>query len=259
MPELPDVEHFRRVIDEHATGQRVEEVTAPDPSIVRNTTPSGLGRALNGRRLTSPERHGKWVFLATEDGPTVLLHFGMTGYPTWASDGGDRGPHDHLILVCEDGELRINMQRKFGGVWLVQSGDDTEQVTGPLGPDAADLSRDDLATLLDGRRGGLKSALMDQELTAGVGNIVADEVLWRARLDPERGASDLEEDELDALHAALAEVLEVSTEHGQVPRDPDWLTSARDVDEPSCPRCATTIENTEVAGRTTYRCPSCQS
>lgn len=260
MPELPDVEAFRRYVAEHAAGRRIERIEVPDPRALRNTTPQGLGRALGERRLGAPDRHGKWLLIPTDDGdgPILVLHFGMTGYPTWGDVGDDRDAHDRVVFVCEDGELRFNLMRLFGGVWLASDEGELREITGPLGPDAAGLGRDDLADLLEGRRGGLKSALMDQELVAGIGNIVADETLWRARLHPRQPVPELTGEDVDDLHGALQEVLERSIEHGQVPRDDDWLTHGRDVDGPECPRCGTAIEHGEVNSRTTYWCPSCQ-
>lgn len=260
MPELPDVEAFRRYLAEHATGQRIERVEAPEPDVIRNTTPQGLGRSLSGRSFSAPDRHGKWVLARTDDGegPTVVMHFGMTGYLTWGERDGERAEHDRVVFVCEDGELRFNLTRMFGGVWLARDGSQLREVTGDLGPDAADLDRDDLADLLTDRRGGAKSALMDQELVAGIGNIVADETLWRARLHPRQPVPALTDGQIDDLSEALQEVLAGSVEHGQVPRGDDWLTHARDVDDPDCPRCGTDLEKTEVNSRPTYLCPSCQ-
>ncbi len=99
---------------------------------------------------------------------------------------------------------------------------------------------------------------MDQGFVAGIGNIVADETLWQASLHPARRVDDLTQTDMKALHEALRHVLEESISHGHVPRQESWLTHARDVDEPLCPRCGTPIEKGKVASRTTHWCPSCQ-
>ncbi|MDP8978071.1 MAG: Fpg/Nei family DNA glycosylase, partial [Actinomycetota bacterium] len=208
MPELPDVEGFRRFFARHARGSRVVRVTAPDPQVLRDTTVQGLGRALRGRRFGAPRRHGKWLFAPTDDGPTVVLHFGMTGRLGWSSDGSGRDRHDRLVLVLDAGELRVNSMRKLGGAWLARRERDLADITGPLGPDALSVTRDQLAARLAGRRGGVKSALMDQAVVAGPGNLVADETLWRARVHPRRPAASLSADELAAVHRSLREVLE---------------------------------------------------
>ncbi|MFN2555359.1 MAG: Fpg/Nei family DNA glycosylase [Nitriliruptorales bacterium] len=256
MPELPDVEAFRRYFAAHATGQRIERVTAPDSDVIRNTTPQGLGRAVKHRRFGEPRRHGKWLFATIDsdppaNGPTVVLHFGMTGYLCWADHDEPRHEHDRVVFVCDEGELRVNMMRKFGGVWLASDEDEVAEITGPLGPDASELSLQDLQDLLAARGGGVKSALMDQELVAGIGNMVADETLWQARLHPARRVIDLGQADIRALHEALRHVLEESISHGHVPRQEPWLTHARDVDEAVCPRCETPIEKGTVASRTT--------
>ena len=133
MPELRDVEGFRRVIDTHARGRRITRVEAPDASVLRNTTAAALGRALRGRRFRPPERHGKWL-LARTDGPTVLLHFGMTGELVWAEDDEGRHAHDRVIVVTEGGELRYRDQRKLQGIWLAADGECIEEITGRQGP-----------------------------------------------------------------------------------------------------------------------------
>jgi len=257
MPELPDVEDARRFLAAHTVGQRVERVEASAPEIVRNTTVQGLGRSLVGHRFEQPRRHGKWLLAAT-DGPIVVLHLGMTGSLRWSGPAEEPDAHDRVVFVLERGKLRLHMPRKFGGVWLAAGPESLEEITGPLGTDAAEVTRSELGALLERRRGGLKSALMDQRLLAGVGNLVADEVLWQAGLHPARAARQLDDLEVDGLHAALRRVLEHSVGHGRVPRHDGWLTGVRDLHDPACPRCGTRLEKATVAGRTTWFCPSCQ-
>jgi formamidopyrimidine-DNA glycosylase len=194
MPELPDVEGFRRVLAEHGAGRRVREAKAPDSGVLRNTRPAALARALLGRRLQEPERRGKWLFVRT-DGPTLLFHFGMSGELRWARRGEERHRHDRLILALDRGELRYRGQRELQGVWLAADGREAESVTGPLGPDALGLRRGEVRRRIERRRGRVKAALMDQELVAGLGNLLADEVLWQARIHPLRSVDELTEGE----------------------------------------------------------------
>lgn len=258
MPELPDVEGFRRFFARHAQGRRVIRVTAPDPQVLRGTSVQGLGRALHGRRFAAPRRHGKWLFAPTDDGPVVALHFGMSGRLEWSSDGSGRHRHDRLVFVLDTGELRVSSMRKLGGAWLARHERDLADITGPLGPDAKTATREQLAGLLAERRGGVKSALMDQAVVAGPGNLVVDETLWRARVHPARPAASLSADELAATHRSLREVLEDAVPRGRVPRDDDWLTGVRDVADPRCPRCGAAVRSDTVAGRSTRWCPDCQ-
>lgn len=258
MPELPDVEGFLRLFRRRAAGRRVERVEVPDRGVLRNTSPQGLGRALRGRKLERPHRHGKWLLAPTDGEPTLVFHFGMTGELAWADAGEERHPHDRVVLRVDGGELRYRDQRKLQGLWLARRAGDVERITAGQGPDALGLDREELAGRLEGRRGGLKSALMDQGVVAGLGNLLTDEVLWRARLHPTTPAGSLAGAELTRLHRALTEVLRESVKEGCVPPRRHWLTGRRDDDEPACPRCGTRLQVGRAGGRRSLWCPRCQ-
>jgi formamidopyrimidine-DNA glycosylase len=256
MPELPDVEGFRRHFTRHAAGKKVLAVHA-DRSIFRNTNPQGLGKALRGRRFDDPHRHGKWLICPT-DGPLLLLHFGMTGRLVWSGEEADRHRHDRLCLELDDGELRYRNLRKLGGVWLAPDAGAIEEATGSLGPDAYEISEKDFLGSLARRRGAIKALLMNQRFVAGLGNLTVDEALWQARIAPGRGAGSLNETEGDFLYRKIRKVLRDSMAVGLVPSKRTWLTGARGVREPKCPRCGSRLHRGRVAGRTTYWCGSCQ-
>jgi formamidopyrimidine-DNA glycosylase len=184
MPELVDVEGFRRVA-EQAVGRRIRAVTVHDPQVLRDVTPRGLARALRGQRFASPWRHGKWLVLPTvRSGSEVLVHFGMTGALLWCPDNGQRHRHDRVEFAMDGGTLRYRDQRKLTGLRLVSDEAARADVLGDLGPDALSVSRALLRERLSGRRGRLKSALLDQHVIAGLGNLLTDEILWQARLHP---------------------------------------------------------------------------
>lgn len=258
MPELSDVEGFRRYFARFAAGRRVTKVRVPDADLLRDTSAQAIGRAVKGKRLGDPERHGKWL-MAPAEGPWILMHFGMTGRLAWAQSDGERHRHDRLILVLAGGgELRYRNMRKFGGVWLARSEAERESVTGPLGPDAMDLDRGALGELLERRRGAIKPTLMDQRVLAGIGNLLADEILWQARINPRHPARELGSRRLDVLDSSMREVLRVSNRHGRIPRHESWLTGVRDDPDARCPRCGTRLRRDQVGGRTTRWCPRCQ-
>ncbi|HEV8421483.1 MAG TPA: DNA-formamidopyrimidine glycosylase family protein [Actinomycetota bacterium] len=258
MPELPDVEAYRRFFRRHAVGRKIETVSA-DPTIIRNTTPRVLRRALQGRTFEDPDRLGKWLICPT-DGPTLLLHFGMTGDLIWSGEEPERHRHDRLILGFEGGdELRYRNMRKLGGVWLAHDQEEAGAVLGPLGPDALAIGRREFLDLLGRRRGGVKAALMDQSFVAGVGNIIADEVLWHARIHPRRRIESLGEDERRRLFHELHKILrEAVMGYDYIPRKRSWLSGVRGLPDARCPRCASPLRRATVAGRTTYFCPTCQ-
>jgi len=264
VPELPDVEGFKRYLARHASGRRIERVDVRAADIVRNTSASGLARAVSGRRLARPRRHGKWMIVpldATSDerGPALLFHFGMTGGLRWAASRREAPhPHDRVIFHLRGGELRYRNMRKLGGIWLARSGQSLDEITGPLGPDAQSLSRGDLEHLLGRRRGGLKATLMNQRAIAGIGNELSDEILWQARLNPRRRVSTLRGRDLDRLHRTMHDVIATSNRHGLIPRKRGWISSQRGVRDPRCPRCRRGLRRETVAGRTAYWCPRCQ-
>ncbi|WP_240809960.1 zinc finger domain-containing protein [Actinomadura sp. WMMA1423] len=148
--------------------------------------------------------------------------------------------------------------RKLQGVHLATDLQEADETLEPLGPDALDLSRDDLATTLSHHRGRLKTTLTDQSVIAGLGNLLADEICWRARINPLRPARDLDAAEITGLHRATRRVLRDSVKAERVPPRKTWLTGARDTPGPTCPRCGTPLESRRLSGRRTVWCPTCQ-
>jgi formamidopyrimidine-DNA glycosylase len=254
MPELPDVEGFRRALADRLVGRRVRRVAVPDAGVLRNSTPASLGRALKGRRFAAPGRVGKWLLLPT-GGPTLLIHSGMTGHVACTSTA-DR--FDRLVIHLDRGELRYADQRKLRGVWLATDDEAVERIIGDQGPDALTVGPADFAAALRARRGRLKSALLDQSVIAGLGNLLVDEICWRARLDPARPLAGLDATHLRDLHAAMRRTLRTAVRHGRVPGPRGWLTRVRDEPDGACPRCHTRLAHGRRAGRGTVWCPRCQ-
>lgn len=255
MPELPDVEGFRRTFDRYAARKRVRAVSGVDRSMLRNTSPRALSRAFAGKRFGTAERHGKLLICPAEQTKSLVLHFGMTGTLLWSATE-PRHPHDRLTLAFDDGELRYRNMRKFGGVWLANEPSELERIRRRLGPDWMSVSRPAFDRLLQGRRASLKATLMNQAIAAGLGNLTADEALWQARLDPRRQASSLKRGERAALYRSIKKVLRDSLPYGLVPSKRTWLTAARGGAKRTCPRCGQRLERRTIAGRTTYFCPA---
>lgn len=148
--------------------------------------------------------------------------------------------------------------RRFGGVWLARDPRERDAITGPLGPDALDLGRACFKQLLARRRGGIKGALMDQRLIAGIGNLLSDEILWRAGVHPGAAVAALTPRRIDHLYDALHGAVTESVPYGCVPHGVDWLTRVRDQRRPACPRCGSPLRRATIAGRTACWCPRCQ-
>jgi formamidopyrimidine-DNA glycosylase len=258
VPELPDVEAFRRELAGQLPGRRVCEVEVRDAGVLRNTSARTLKRNLRGHRFGTPARHGKWLILPT-DGPTLLVHSGMTGHPYYAPANADQEGYERLVLKLDRGELRYADLRKLRGVWLATDDDEVAGVMGPQGPDALTVDLRGFTEALRGRRGRLKTTLMDQSVIAGLGNLLTDEICWQARLNPFRLVDGLDDDDLRRLYSAVKRVLRTAVRHGCVPALPRWLTGVRGEPDPHCPRCGTPLSRGRIAGRTSLWCPHCQA
>jgi formamidopyrimidine-DNA glycosylase len=257
VPELCDVEGFRRHFRRYATGRHVEDVDVADPMLIRNASAAALRQELVGDRFGEPERHGKWL-IAPAGEAHVLFHFGMTGLLVWSGGTSERHRHDRIVFQLTGGELRYRNMRRLGGLWLARSDAEREELLGTLGPDALNLEREDFAERIAARRGGIKSALMDQRVVAGLGNLLTDELMWRSRVHPRRQAARIPRRGLLRMHREMWEILQEGNRHGRVPGKAGWLTGARDRRDPRCPRCRTRLRRATVAGRTSVWCPRCQ-
>jgi formamidopyrimidine-DNA glycosylase len=259
VPELPDVEAFRRHLHRDGLHRRIERVDLLDETACRATTPAALSEALRGHALAATGRRGKHLFAATTGRSTLVLHFGMTGHLVIAGAAETIDPHERLRLHFDDGgRLSVIDQRRLGFVSV------TDDVDGycaehELGPDALDLSQTDLRQVLRNGRGGLKSTLMNQTLLAGIGNIYSDEICFAAHLAPDRLAGELDDNEVRRLHRQLRRVLLTAADRDADPhRFPrGWLVRHRHEGAP-CPRCGTPVQKTRLAGRGAYSCPGCQ-
>ena len=253
------MESFRRVLAEHAVDRPIPDVLVNDVGALRGVDPARLRNSLRDKRFRTPRRHGKWLIVPITGGAVLLVHFGMTGSLVWADDADDRQRHDRIVFVFARGELRYRDMRKLQGIRLLADEAALDRVLADLGPDASTVSRRRLGELLGGSRRQVKTALTDQATLAGLGNLLADEVLWRARIRPSRSCADLSPADIGRLHARMGGVLRQAVKDGRVPPRPSWLTGRRDEPSGSCPRCGSTLSHGRVNGRGTVWCPRCQS
>ncbi|MCU1489707.1 MAG: Formamidopyrimidine-DNA glycosylase catalytic domain protein [Acidimicrobiaceae bacterium] len=258
MPELPDVDAFRRVLAEHAVGKRITSVDVHDAGVLHGTSAQNFAAVLEGRQFAEPERRGKWLLAALSGGPILMFHFGMTGALSWAEDDEEAGRFERVVFAMGTGRLVYRDLRKLRGLWLADDEDEVERITGPLGPDALGLSAKTLDERLAGHRGPVKTVMTDQKVIAGVGNMLADETLWQARLHPSRRYDDLDLEDRHKLSRSLQKILRLSVEAGEIPRRNGWLSCVRGEKNAACPRCGTALRTTRIGGRTALWCPHCQ-
>ncbi|MER0477895.1 DNA-formamidopyrimidine glycosylase family protein [Streptomyces sp. Edi2] len=259
MPELPDVEAFRKILDSCARGACLRRIDVYDAGVLHGVSARRLRRSLEGRRITEPERQGKWLLAPTEGGPTLMLHFGMTGQLVCCQPAEPLHPHDRVTFtLADDRQLRYRDQRKLKGLWLADAAPAVARMMKDQGPDALTVDRPGFGEALSGRRGGIKSALLNQSVLAGLGNLLADEILWRAKLHPARVVGSLTTQELDRMYTTLRRTLRSAVAAGRVPPRRTWLTGHRDDADPVCPRCRERLCSGRWAGRHTVWCPRCQ-
>jgi formamidopyrimidine-DNA glycosylase len=256
VPELPEVESFR-LLAERAVGRTVASMVATDAWFLKGgIDAAGLGRALIGHRFTEARRIGKLLLLDVDSGPTLGIRFGMTGSlvvddragvsqllytPTRHDPAWDRWS----VAFEDGGSLVVRDPRRLGGVSL-----DPDLTR--LGPDAATISRAEMAAALRGSKTALKARLLDQARVAGVGNLLADEALWRAGLSPLHPAGSLSPAELRRLHRHLVGTIEELTTRGGSHRG-DLMDERRPGGR--CPRDGAELVRATVGGRTSWWCP----
>jgi formamidopyrimidine-DNA glycosylase len=246
VPELPEAERARQAIESGGLHRRIVAVDDSDTYVSRPHAPGEIAAALVGRELTSAHRRGKAMWMETsDDGPILGLHLGMAGRIVVDDEPSPRG-WDRFVLHFEDGgSLALRDKRRLGRARL-------EPDLDALGPDAAEISRAAFRARVGRGSAPLKARLMDQAVVAGIGNLLADEILWRARLDPRRPAGELSVEELDRLRREVRAAMRSAVRRGGAHTGDVIAERRRDG---HCPRCGAEMARATVGGRTTFWCP----
>jgi formamidopyrimidine-DNA glycosylase len=263
MPELPEVEAARRVAERTLVGQRIERVeAADDPVVYDQAPPSAVRSALIGRRVMAARRKGKYLWLVLDLPPHPVLHFGMSGRLTIFQAGEAPPRYCKLALILSNGTAAaMSDMRRLGRIRLAHN-PEGERPISLLGFDALTAlpSAAKMRALLASRRGPLKAVLLDQSFAAGVGNWVADEVLYQAKLSPLRPANELTDNEMQALRSALRTVLQqavaVDADAARFPRT--WLFHRRWDHRVGISARGEQLTRQRIGGRTTTWAPARQ-
>jgi formamidopyrimidine-DNA glycosylase len=275
MPELPEVETVRQGLQRHVVGRTIDKVSVLHPRAVRRhlAGPADFADALAGRPVSGARRRGKYLWLPVGE-DALLAHLGMSGQLLVGDPDRPLSPHVRAVFTFTDGgpDLRFTDQRTFGHLLYVPDG---AQLPGPIAhiaPDPLEDAFDDaaFATALRRRRTGIKRALLDQSLISGVGNIYADEALWRAQLHFARATDTAGRPEITRLLAAIREVMRTALAAGGTSFDSLYVNVDGESgyfdrslavygreDEP-CPRCGTPVRRDPFMNRSSYTCPRCQ-
>jgi formamidopyrimidine-DNA glycosylase len=283
VPELPEVEVIRRGLERYVTGRTIAHVEVRNPRSVRRhlAGPGDFAAALRGRTIPGTRRRGKylWLPLARAGGPgepgdALLMHLGMSGQLLTGDPGRPLAAHDRVIISFADGgaDLRLRDQRTFGHLVFSPGGALLPGLISHIAPDPLEEAFDPAAftARLRLRRTGIKAALLDQSLVSGIGNIYADEALWRARLHWSRPAGTLRPARAGELLAAVREVLTEALAAGGTSFDSLYvnvngqsgyfsrsLAVYGRAGKP-CRRCGAPIRREQFANRSAYSCPRCQ-
>jgi formamidopyrimidine-DNA glycosylase len=261
MPELPEVESARSVIERGALDRPISDVDDTDAYVTRPHRPGDIRAALLGRRLTAAHRRGKSMWCDTSDGPVLGIHLGMSGKIVIADpdgaeiDGGDywegrRVAGDYrwarfTITFADGGRLMLVDPRRLGRVRL-------DPPVEKLGPDATAITDEAFVRVVTGGTAPVKARLMDQHLIAGIGNLLADEILWQARINPARPGDEVTRREAKRLYGATHEAVRAALRDGGV----HTLTIvAHRRPDGRCPRDGAPMARGTVGGRTTWWCP----
>jgi formamidopyrimidine-DNA glycosylase len=275
VPELPEVETVRRGLEELVVGRRIATVEVLHPRAVRRhlAGAADFANQLRGRRIDAAKRRGKYLWLPMGD-DALLAHLGMSGQLLVGPADAAISPHVRVRLTFHDGgtDLRFTDQRTFGHLLVAAGGAELPQVIAHIAADPLEPAFDPatLSARIHSRRTGIKRALLDQSLVSGVGNIYADEALWRSKLHWARATEKLRRGEVSALLEAVRAVLTDALDAGGTSFDSLYVNVNGEggyferslnvygrAGEP-CPRCGTPVRRDPFMNRSAYSCPVCQ-
>jgi formamidopyrimidine-DNA glycosylase len=259
MPELPDVETFKRYLDATSLHQRIVDVDVQDAYILKDVSGRELERRLKGLCFESSRRHGKHLFVRANGDLWLRLHFGMTGSLHYFDDREQAPRYTRVLFAFANAHrLAFEDSRKFGEIGLVREVDEYLKKRG-LGPDALGISLPQFTEIFRKHRGAVKTILLNQKLIAGIGNIYADEILFQVRIHPATEVSGLKEKIVAKLFRTsrhiLKKAIEAKADADLMPKS--WLLPYRGQGG-KCPCCKRELKSATIGGRTAWFCAHCQ-
>lgn len=273
MPELPEIETTKRFFEPILRDRQIIKMKIVRPEVFAYPLAEEFSEKIRARRIQSLTRRGKYLQICLSDGGAVIIHFRMTGRLLHCHPETSLAAHTHCIFHLDDeSELRFSDTRRFGRLWLIEKSEtDTFSGIDQLGPEPFDpeFTAKYLQEKLSKRRTRVKSALLEQSVLAGLGNIYADEALFQAAINPQCLTGDLQEEQWEALALAIRQILSQAIENNQV-RMQDYLAGGSEDysenlslnvygrEQLECKTCGTTIQRIKLAGRSSFFCPVCQ-
>ncbi|MBD3378983.1 MAG: Fpg/Nei family DNA glycosylase [Candidatus Omnitrophica bacterium] len=259
MPELPDVEHYGNYIKRTAARKKITGAETRNAKVLEGVSGKVLAKKLKGKKFSRITRRGKYLLLKFAEEEWLYMHFGMTGDVAYFKKDKEAPKYARVLFLFANGyALAFISQRMLGRIGTAPSPGEFIKKRS-LGPDALDVSPGKFKKTLEGRKGALKSALMDQEKIAGIGNIYADEILYASRLHPKTSLSELKDGDIKKIFRSMKRILEKAAEKKADPEKfpRSWLIPQRKKGG-KCPRCGNPLRTVKVNGRTSYFCPKSQ-
>lgn len=258
MPELPEVETFRKYIDGTSLDQKIIGVDCADHRLLKKEL-EVFEKALIGQSFIESHRIGKYLFLRTTSSKTLVMHFGMTGRPAYYYGSDARPKYAHIVYQFANGyNLGFQNRRKFGWNDLTDSIESYQQQVG-LSTDARSLTFDAFKAAFQKRKTYIKPVLMDQSVTAGIGNWMADEIFYQAKIHPQKKVAQLTETELRLVFDIMKDVIETAIREEAVYQNfPKHYFIHIRKEGAQCHHTSSKIEKLTVGGRSTYYSPGWQ-
>lgn len=260
MPELPEVESFGKYLEKTSLYKKIKEIKIESPQLLQNIDGNDFKEKLEGRSFICVKRHGKYLFVMLDNNSWLVFHFGMTGGLKYFKDNHEKPFYGRVIFDFEDnGHLAFNDPRKFGKIYLIFNIEDFIKKK-QLGPDALNINLKTFKKLYSKRKGASKSALMNQKVMAGVGNIYSDEILYHACVHPKTPFYVLNDAKIKEIFNIMKEILKtaiIQDLHGQ--KLPDSYIILHRKGNGKCPKSGTKLKKIKISGRTSYYCPDCQN
>ncbi|MBS6644951.1 MAG: bifunctional DNA-formamidopyrimidine glycosylase/DNA-(apurinic or apyrimidinic site) lyase [Clostridiaceae bacterium] len=274
MPELPEIETIKIMIEPQVKGLAIEKVTVNRPEVIAYPAANEFCGLLTGQIISRMERRGKFLIFLLDSGDHIVLHLRMTGCLLLTPADMPEEKHTHVVLaMSNEKELRFSDTRRFGRFWLFQNGE-TDSYSGisKLGmePFSPDFTAGYLNSCFGERKRAVKECLLDQSVVAGIGNIYSDEILFASGICPARPANSLKETEWERLAKAIPERLSYFIEVNKT--TPEEYLEAKGQDYrntpflqvygrggKNCPRCGAALCRIVIGGRSSVYCPDCQS
>jgi len=259
MPELPEVESFKRYMDKTSLNRTIGNIDVKSPEILQNVDKGDLKSKLEDQKIQYTKRHGKYLFAHLNNDYWLVLHFGMTGKLVYFKNIEDAPYYDRILIMFNDHSyLAFDDPRKFGKISLVSKMDDFIKEK-RLGQDVCTMNFKTFKNIIESRRGAIKTLLMNQHVLAGIGNIYSDEILYQACIHPKTAANTIDNKKIKQMYNLMKNILHTALDkqmkHEKLPKSfiiPNRVKNGR------CPQSDTELKTMKISGRTAYYCPLCQ-